>query len=83
LVWQKLHAKEKGKTLARSAGKAKIVFKVKVQFESTRLSEECLTIAYELTLPVVSRQIAKSELKTRKQPSSNGAEQIKLAVTCG
>jgi hypothetical protein len=69
--------------LARNSSKTAIVFKVKVQFESTRLSEECLTIAYELTLPVVFRQIAKSEVKTRKQPGSNGAEQIKLAVTCG
>ena len=69
--------------MARNSSKTAIVFKVKVQFESTRLSEECLEIAYELTLPVVSRAITKSNSKTSKQSGSVGAEQMKLAVKYG
>jgi hypothetical protein len=54
--------------LARRAVRQKKEFVVTVQFESNRLSEECLAAAYELALPLVEHDTAGK----RKQRASNG-----------
>jgi hypothetical protein len=54
---------------------------IEIEFAPSRLSEEYLTSAYELTLPLVARGI--EQKKQRRKTRDENYEQTRLAVKNG
>ena len=67
--------------MAPTARSRRVELKVTVNFEPSRLSDDCLANAYELVLPLVSQQVVVKK-KTRRV-NTDGSQQLALAVKHG
>ena len=65
--------------LAKPAAGLKKELKVTVRFEPNRLSEECLSAAYELALPLVEHDTTGKRVN-RKSSGKTNAKQVRLVV---